>query len=647
MGARALAVLEVLTERPGDLVSRDEIMGVAWPSLTVEEGNLTVQISTLRRILDAGSEGESCIQTVSGRGYRFIAGGRAITPRAARAEGASRLSLVVLPFDDLSGDRSQGYLADAITEDLTTDLSRVPGLVVISCGLALIYKGRPTDARRLGEELSVRYVVEGSIRKLGSAVRVNVQLIATETGTHLWADRFDQQLKDLSAGQEQIVRRIRDTLNVALTDVESVRSKRERPTNPDAFDLVLRARSLALHPTGPRESAERIALLEQALRLDRTSIIAMTELARGLIYSLVKFRIGSQDELDRAARLIADAAAINPNDPSVLNYTAFLLRAQDRYTEAIAAYQRLLDEYPNTPIAYSQIGMLLNFTGRSEEAIPMVETAIRLDPQSPNRRFYYQNLGFALLMLGRDEESIVWMQRALAATPNTVARSRATYNFMLAAAYARLGRLEEAHRAIADANRIWPYDTVQANHPEDPANRVCAAQIERYQAALRLAGHRDHADEDADFGVASDDKLQNFAGPTPTTVPGATTICTAELERLLAVGKPIVIDTLSYFWGRSLPGAIGLAVVSRDVGWGGSTSDARQDRLRKKMQALTKGDLSTPIVAVGFNSERFDGRNLALRLVALGYTQVYWYRGGREAWEVNGLPETGVDVQEW
>ncbi len=156
MGARALAVLEVLTERPGDLVSRDEIMGVAWPSLTVEEGNLTVQISTLRRILDAGSEGESCIQTVSGRGYRFIAGGRAITPRAARAEGASRLSLVVLPFDDLSGDRSQGYLADAITEDLTTDLSRVPGLVVVSCGLALIYKGRPTDARRLGEELSVR-----------------------------------------------------------------------------------------------------------------------------------------------------------------------------------------------------------------------------------------------------------------------------------------------------------------------------------------------------------------------------------------------------------------------------------------------------------------------------------------------------------
>ncbi|HEY2620024.1 MAG TPA: rhodanese-like domain-containing protein, partial [Acetobacteraceae bacterium] len=107
--------------------------------------------------------------------------------------------------------------------------------------------------------------------------------------------------------------------------------------------------------------------------------------------------------------------------------------------------------------------------------------------------------------------------------------------------------------------------------------------------------------------------------------------------------RPIVIDLLGYFWGRSLPGAVGL----KNAGWGGSDSDTMQDRLRKKMQALTNGDLATPIVAVGFNSERFDGRNLALRLVALGYSQVYWYRGGREAWEVAGLPEAEVDMQDW
>jgi tetratricopeptide (TPR) repeat protein len=288
--------------------------------------------------------------------------------------------------------------------------------------------------------------------------------------------------------------------------------------------------------------------------------------------------------------------------------------------------------------------MLLNFLGRAEEALPMTETAIRLDPQSPFSRFYYENMGWALLMLGRDEESIVWAQRALAASPNNYPGVLAQYHVRIAAAQARLGHIAEAHREIAEANRLWPYDTVRGHWPDDPSIRVSAEQIERFQAALRLAGHRDHAEEDADFGVTSDDTLHaNLAGLTPTTAPGAATIRTPELERLLAERRPIVIDLLGYFWGRSLPGAVGL----KNAGWGGSGSDTMQDRLRKKMQALTNGDLATPIVAVGFNSERFDGRNLALRLVALGYSQVYWYRGGREAWEVAGLPEAEVDMQDW
>ena len=130
-------------------------------------------------------------------------------------------------------------------------------MFVIARESAYTYQGKAVDVRKVGEELGVRYVLEGSVRKLGDALRVNAQLIATETGAHLWADRFDQQLNDLSAGQEEIVRRIGQTLNVALTDVESARSKRERPTNPDAFDLILRARSLGLHPMGPQEHAER------------------------------------------------------------------------------------------------------------------------------------------------------------------------------------------------------------------------------------------------------------------------------------------------------------------------------------------------------------------------------------------------------
>jgi len=145
-----------------------------------------------------------------------------------------------------------------------------------------------------------------------------------------------------------------------------------------------------------------------------------------------------------------------------------------------------------------------------------------------------------------------------------------------------------------------------------------------YQAALRLAGHRDHAEETADFGAMPDGDLhRRLFGLTPLTTPGATTVRTAELERLIAERKPIVLDPLLYSWGRSIPGAIGL----KDTGRSGSLSDAMQDRLRLKMQQLTSGDFNRPIVAVGWNSERFDGRNLALRLAALGYTQVYKYIG--------------------
>ncbi len=471
---------------------------------------------------------------------------------------------------------------------------------------------------------------------------MNAQLIATESGAHLWADRFDQPLKDLSAGQEEIVWQISQTLNVALTEVESARSKRERPTNPDAFDLILRAQSIATRPMGRREHEERRGLFEQALRLDPGSLLAMTGLAAELIRLTSVYNDG--DEFGRAAELIADAAAIKPDHLWVLDASAWLLFARGRDREAIAAYQRLLEVYPNAHSAYNQIGYCLIVTGRAEEAIPMIKTAMERDPRSPFSHNRYENMGIALRALGRSDESIAWAERALAANPNNDAASRANLYLRIAAAHAGLGRLKEAHRAVAEANRIWPYDTVRTHVPNAPFNRKFGALMERYQDGLRYAGHRDHADESADWGLAADDELHTVvAGPTPTTAPGITTAHTADLPALLDTLKPIVIDPLLYTWGKSIPGAIGLM----NAGSGSSGSDSVLERLRKKMQALTKGDLSAPIVAVSFNSERYDGRNLALRFVALGYTNVYWYRGGREAWEVAGLPETEVDVQDW
>jgi TolB-like protein/Tfp pilus assembly protein PilF/rhodanese-related sulfurtransferase len=645
LGSRALASLQLLIERQGQLVSKQQIMDAVWPGLAVEDGNLTVQMSALRKTLDQGRAEGSCIQTIPGRGYRFMSRVTHVMPDGGfgRPGTPPRLSMVVLPFANLSGNPEDNYLAETVTDDLTTDISRIAGMFVIGRESAYTYQGKAVDVRKIGTDLGVRYVVQGSVRKVDDVLRVNAQLVAADTGAHIWAERFDQPQTDRGAGQEEIAGRIAETLNVALTDIESARSKRERPANPDTFDLIIRARALSLHTMGTREYVERRALYEEALRLDPTSILAMTGLADDLIR--LTFHEKSGDELKRAEKLIAAAAAINPNHPAVLEHTAFLLYARFRYAEAVAAYQRLLEEYPNAPGAYSQIGYNLVYMGRAEEAIPLIEEAIRRDPRSPRIFYRYENMGHALLSVGRDEESIVWTKRALAANPNIYPEFRAQYNLRLVAAHARLGQFDEARRALDEAHRIWPYETVRGRSAtNDHSSPVRVAQVECFKAALRLAGLRDHADEDADFGIASDKRLRaDLAGLTPTTVPGATTIHTAELEQFLAERKPVVIDSLVYYWGRSIPGAIGL----KYAGYGGSYSDAHQDRLRAKMQALTSGDLSKPIVTVGWNSERFDGRNLALRLVALGYTNVHWYRGGREAWEVNGLPETEIDVQEW
>jgi TolB-like protein/Tfp pilus assembly protein PilF len=549
----------------------------------------------------------------------------------------------VLPFENLGGDPNDNYLVEGITEDVTADLSRVPGVFVIARESAYALQGKAIDVREVGKELGVRYVVEGSMRRFGDTLRVSSWLISTETGAQLWADRFDQKLSDLSAGQDAIVSRIGQTLNIALADLEIARGKRERPASPDAFDFILRARSLSLHPMSQQQHAERKVLLEQALRLDPQSVYALIQLAFEIDREQV-WGNANGDDPDRAARLLAQAAAISPNSSGVLYETAHLFYTGNRHSEAVSAYQRLLHEYPNAHWAWYLMAASLIELGRFEEAVQAIQTTLRRDPLNGWNYDRYASLGWALLLLGRDEEAIDWARRAQAAAPSGYPIVRAGIGLHLAAASARLGRLDEAHAALAEANREWPFATVRGVSPGLTSSRVLVQQIERYREALRLAGLRDHADEYADFAVPADAELrQNLLGFTPTVAPGATTIHTAELRQLLDVQEPVLIDALSNSWGQSIAGAIGL----KDAGRGGTTSDATQDRLRQKMQALTKGDLAMPVVAIGWNSERFDGRNLALRLVALGYEHVYWYRGGREAWEMAGLPEAPVDVQNW
>ena len=255
-----------------------------------------------------------------------------------------------------------------------------------------------------------------------------------------------------------------------------------------------------------------------------------------------------------------------------------------------------------------------------------------------------RNLQYAFLLLGRYDDSISWGMRALLDNPEDTKWERGRIEFRLAAAHALAGHLEEAKRHLVNGTRLQPRTTLRQFEEGRQVSPAYAVQLARVIEGLRLAGLRDHADEHAEFGVAAEDRIpQDPAGRTPTTVPGAKTIDTDALSALLAQEKPVVIDTMAFFAGRSIPGAVGLALV----GVGGDVSDLAQDHLRPIARELTHGNLGAPVVALGWNSENFSGRNFALRLVALGYTNVYWYRGGREAWEARQLPEAELVATDW
>ena len=436
IGSRARAVLGALIARPGNLVPRDEIMRAAWPGTVVEEGNLAVQISALRRILDAGSTGESCIQTVSGRGYRFVRsvtdlGERSPPEEAARKDnqveavttagrartrlwnwlavgsGAvtiipsvmavmwlggwpartalpPRLSLVVLPFANLSGDPRDDYLADGITDDVTSDLSHLRSTFVIAHQTAYTYRGTPKNVREIGEELGVRYVLEGSVRRIGSILRVNAQLTSAETGAHLWSDRFDEPITELAAGQEQIVTRMRSELDISMIEIEKARSQRERPTNPDAFDLILRARSLTNLPPNPARSREVLALYERVLQLDPSSAAAMANVAYYLLDpTMTGLGINFTDQ-QRAERLLRQARTIAPNSVEVLNYLVYWLSSTGRCQEVIEAAQQAIQMDPSQGTGvYNELGKCKIWTGHAEEEIPLQQTANRRNPSVP------------------------------------------------------------------------------------------------------------------------------------------------------------------------------------------------------------------------------------------------------------------------
>jgi TolB-like protein/Tfp pilus assembly protein PilF len=467
LGSRALALLALLVERQGQLVSKNEIMNAVWPGMAVEEGNLTVQISALRRILDRDWERGSCIQTISGRGYRFTAAVTRLTvePRSHGAalpqSGASirpRLSIAVLPFAILSDDAEQQYFADGITDDLTTDLSRIPGSFVIARTTASSYQGKPIEVKQIGRELGCRYVLEGSVRRIGERVQVNVQLIDAESGGHVWADRFETDHRNGAEAQRDITGRLTRTLALKLVEDVARRIEQETTTDPDAQDLVMLGevwfrrwlRSTGRDPTQSLEGAQRY--FERALAKNPRSIDARVGIAKIFINNLMfGWSTSNQEDSARAEQLLLEAIEIDPNQSEVYRYFGLQLRLQNRLGESRAALETAIEIDPNNASSRLQLGWSLLFLGQPEAGLAEGEEAVRRRPHDPEMRGVYQQLAWCLLLLNRVQPAIDMLTNALAGRPRQWVN-----HFALAAALGLKGDLDGARAALARSLAIKP-----------------------------------------------------------------------------------------------------------------------------------------------------------------------------------------------
>jgi adenylate cyclase len=402
----------------------------------------------------------------------------------ARAISAPRFSIVVLPFANLSKDPDQDYFADGVTEDLTTDLSQIAGMFVIARNTAFTYKGKAVDARQIGRDLNVRYVLEGSIRRSGNEVRVNAQLVDAETGAHLWAERFDRETGDLFKLQNEITGQIAVALGTQLLISEAGRPS-ERP---DVQDYILRARAASTRLNSRENFRDQIGLYERALALDPLSAGAMAGLARTLANRLLDYMSDTRaEDIQRADELATRALTLSPHSAWAHYAKAQILRAQDRCEDAIIEYEQVIAINRNQPFAYSHLGWCkLQTGGTVDEATRFIEQAIRLSPRDPFIFLWHTMLGLLDLYRSRPDDAIVWLEKARVANPG-VSYVRGN----LAAAYALKGMTERAAAELAEARKLSDVYSSLARlkkvHPfHNP--KVQALAEPTLFAGLRLAG---------------------------------------------------------------------------------------------------------------------------------------------------------------
>jgi adenylate cyclase len=385
------------------------------------------------------------------RVFRIDAAGRTSGARSAMAPPPlpDKPSIAVLPFDNMSGDSEQEYFSDGMTEDLITDLSKISGLFVIARNSSFAYKGKATKVQQIGRELGVRFVLEGSIRKAGNRLRITAQLVDADSGGHVWAERFDRELTDIFATQDEVVEKIVAALSVKLTRREELQLRRRGTSNVEAYEFWWRARELL--GRGTREAvAQARAMHRRAIEIDQGFAAPHAGLAFAAMADYVSAWVPDPAQALREAENWA-RQAIKLDDQEPVGHMAFggVLLWQRNHDGALAEINRAVELDPNYAQAHAFIGMVLMYAGRSAESLEPFATAMRLDPHYSNMLLHL--LAQAHFSLGEYETAITHLLDRIARNPDTDAS-----RMLLAASYGHRGRLDEARETWVDLLKVNP-----------------------------------------------------------------------------------------------------------------------------------------------------------------------------------------------
>jgi TolB-like protein len=489
-------LLEYLVRHRERVVSKDDLINAVWKGRVVSDAALTTRLNVARNAIGDGGDKQRLIKTLPRKGFRFVgtvqeAQRLAVEPVSSAhsrdtkptPNSAPRLSIVVLPFINLSGDPEQDYFVDGVTEALTTDLSRISGALIIARNTAFTFKGKAVDVVKLGRELNVRYVLEGSVQRGSNRLRVNMQLIDTETGNQLWAERFEKPVGDLFDMQDEIVSRLANALDTQLVAAEARRA--ERSPHPDATDLCFQGAAWLNMGRAPENMMQARDFYERALALEPGNVEALVGTARA------NFAIGanlvSDDGVERLAAAeaaLAKALSLAPNHPTAHDVMGLVKIFTNRAAQGIAECERALTLDRNLARSHASIGIAKFYLGRGGETEAHMVQALRLSPRDTQAYIWSMFVGLAKIWQGADAEALVWLRRSLEANRNYPAA-----HFNLAAALALVGELDEA-RATAQAGlALNPSYTIRRYRTNTPSNHpVYLAGRERIYEGMRMAG---------------------------------------------------------------------------------------------------------------------------------------------------------------